>query len=168
MVVMALCLSLCGMAEERSYEGTLSLGGTSLKLVFNFSTVQNAVKCTMDSPMQLDVPIPLVEQTEKGLKEVTPWLRYFLAMDPSVYVKATRCPVLALNGSKDTQVDAGSNLSRLRKLLPFREKNGVEEMPGLNHLMQHAKTGMVEEYYQIEETFAPEVLEKMVKFIGGL
>jgi uncharacterized protein len=40
----------------------------------------------------------------------------------------------------------------------------VDEIPGLNHLFQHAKTGAVGEYGQIEETFAPEV-EKIAAWI---
>lgn len=31
-------------------------------------------------------------------------------------------------------------------------------LPGLNHLFQHAKTGGIDEYATIEETFAPEAL----------
>jgi hypothetical protein len=34
----------------------------------------------------------------------------------------------------------------------------VEEMPGLNHLFQTAKTGAPSEYGEIEETMAPGVL----------
>jgi len=38
-------------------------------------------------------------------------------------------------------------------------------LPGLNHLFQHAKTGAVTEYAAIEETFSPEVLEKIAAWI---
>jgi hypothetical protein len=31
----------------------------------------------------------------------------------------------------------------------------VDELPGLNHLFQHCKTGALAEYAQIKETFAP-------------
>ena len=39
----------------------------------------------------------------------------------------------------------------------------VHELPQLNHLFQTAETGAVEEYAQIEETFAPAALD----FIGA-
>jgi hypothetical protein len=38
-------------------------------------------------------------------------------------------------------------------------------MPGLNHLFQHAQTGLVDEYARIEETMAPEVLERTAAWI---
>jgi hypothetical protein len=44
----------------------------------------------------------------------------------------------------------------------------VDELPGLNHLFQHAKTGAFSEYAQIEETFAPEALEKIADWIGSI
>ena len=37
----------------------------------------------------------------------------------------------------------------------------VEEMAGLNHLFQTAETGAITEYYSIEETLNPAVLEKI-------
>jgi len=41
----------------------------------------------------------------------------------------------------------------------------VEELPGLNHLFQTAKTGAPAEYAQIEETIAPQVFDKIVSWI---
>ena len=38
--------------------------------------------------------------------------------------------------------------------------------PGLNHLFQHAQTGLIDEYGTIEETFAPEALEMMAEWIA--
>ena len=35
----------------------------------------------------------------------------------------------------------------------------IQIFPGLNHLFQHAKTGLPDEYGSIEETIAPEVME---------
>jgi hypothetical protein len=34
----------------------------------------------------------------------------------------------------------------------------IVELPGLNHLFQHATTGAIGEYRDIEETFSPEAL----------
>ncbi len=41
----------------------------------------------------------------------------------------------------------------------------VVEMPGLNHLLQPAKTGGVNEYGQIDETMAPAALDKIATWI---
>ena len=41
----------------------------------------------------------------------------------------------------------------------------VDELPGLNHLFQTAKTGSPAEYAQIEETMSPIALEKIGTWI---
>ena len=39
------------------------------------------------------------------------------------------------------------------------------KIEGVNHLFQHADTGLPSEYGNIEETFAPEALKAMSDFI---
>jgi len=73
--------------------------------------------------------------------------------------------VLALNGKKDLQVPPTLNLPVIRQAL---EEGGnkhfeTDELPGLNHLFQTARTGAPSEYAEIEETISPVALEK----IGG-
>ena len=63
---------------------------------------------------------------------------------------------------KDCQVLAEPNLQRIKSLCPQAE---TRLLPGLNHLFQHCTTGLPEEYFEIEETIAPETLEIMTKFI---
>jgi hypothetical protein len=97
----------------------------------------------------------------------SPWYRYFLTYDPAPALRKVACPVLAINGEKDTQVPPELNLPAIRKAL---QEGGnrhfeVDELPGLNHLFQHAKTGSITEYAGIEETFAPEALEKIAAWI---
>jgi len=102
-------------------------------------------------------------------KQLTsPWYRYFLTYDPRPALRKVTCPVLALNGEKDTQVPPKLNLPAIRKALEEGGNKNFEadELPGLNHLFQHAKTGAFSEYAQIEETFAPEALEKIAAWIG--
>jgi hypothetical protein len=41
----------------------------------------------------------------------------------------------------------------------------VDELPGLNHLFQTAKTGAPSEYAEIEETMSPLALEKIASWI---
>jgi hypothetical protein len=41
----------------------------------------------------------------------------------------------------------------------------VDELPGLNHLFQDAKTGAPSEYGQIEETISPVALDKIALWI---
>lgn len=93
------------------------------------------------------------------------WFDVFLGLDPSAFLGRVKCPVLAINGDKDVQVDAESNLSLIKSLVPQAE---IRLMPGLNHMMQHAVTGEVSEYGQIRETISPEVLEIITRFIDSL
>ena len=48
---------------------------------------------------------------------LSPWFRFFIAYDPSIALQKVRCPVLALNGEKDTQVVPKENLDRIEKAL---------------------------------------------------
>ena len=93
----------------------------------------------------------------------TPWFNTFVALNPMEFLKKTKCPVLAINGDKDTQVNGPANLGVIEKTIPKAE---IHLMPGLNHLMQHADTGEMSEYSQISETISPEVLEIIADFIN--
>jgi hypothetical protein len=77
---------------------------------------------------------------------------------------------LALNGEKDVQVSAKENLAGFDKLLTQAGNKHFKTMlmPGLNHLFQHANTGDVSEYGEIEETISPEVLDIITKWIKEL
>lgn len=96
-----------------------------------------------------------------------PWMLYFLRHDPAPVLTQVTCPVLALNGSKDTQVEAKQNLPAIGAAL---EKGGnknfkLMELDGLNHLFQECETGHPNEYAGIEQTIAPRVLETITAWI---
>ena len=48
----------------------------------------------------------------------TPYMKYFLRMNVSDILGSVKCPVMALNGTKDIQVSCDRNLSLLRQGLP--------------------------------------------------
>lgn len=96
-----------------------------------------------------------------------PWFRYFLGTDPADFWEKVKCPVLALNGTKDLQVRAEENLTALRTAL---RKGGnrdytIRSMPALNHLFQNCRSGSPAEYATIEETFAPEAMSLIAEWI---
>ena len=107
-------------------------------------------------------------QIDVAIQQLTsPWMRYTLTYDPATALRKVACPVLALNGEKDLQVSAAQNLPAIKKAL---EEGGnkqieIDEMPGLNHLFQTAKTGSPTEYAQIEETISPVALVKVASWI---
>lgn len=112
-----------------------------------------------------DVPQALKPITIKALQQAdTPYIRHFLTVDVGKLLPKIKCPVLALNGTKDTQVDCDANITRLEKGLASC-KHSIKKIDGVNHLFQHCNTGIVTEYQQIEETIAPEVLQVVAKWI---
>ena len=110
----------------------------------------------------------IVPEAQIGLqmKQLTsPWMRYFLTYDPAMALRQVTCPVLAINGSLDRQVLPEQNLPAIRKALAGNKHAEIDELPGLNHLFQTAKTGSPGEYAQIEETMSPVALEKMSSWL---
>lgn len=93
------------------------------------------------------------------------WMQTFLVLDPADYLPQVKCPVLAINGSKDCQVLASPNLQRIKQLYPQAD---CRTMPGLNHLFQHCTSGAPDEYMLIEETFAPEAIQAVGEFISSI
>ena len=112
-----------------------------------------------------DVPVALKPVTIKALQQAdTPYIRHFLTVDVGKLLPEIKCPVLALNGTKDTQVDCDANTTRIEKGLADC-KHSIKKIDGVNHLFQHCNTGIVTEYQQIEETISPEVLQEVAKWI---
>lgn len=95
------------------------------------------------------------------------WFKYFLLYDPAPSLEKLSCKVLALNGDKDIQVLSPSNLAGIREALKKSKVriSEVTEMPGLNHMFQNCKQCTVLEYAQLEETFSPEVLQKISEWL---
>ena len=103
---------------------------------------------------------PTLLETQLRMME-SPWFRFFLDYDPLPNLKNLQVPVLALYGQKDLQVPAKLNLPLLKQALQDagNKDADVRELPGLNHLFQHAYSGTPAEYAAIEETFSPDALQ---------
>jgi pimeloyl-ACP methyl ester carboxylesterase len=126
-------------------------------------------EAVLKQKLSAELPSLPPAQFDSAYRQLTsPWYRYFLTYDPETALRKVACPVLAINGEKDTQVPPELNLPAIRKALQDGGNRHfeVDELPGLNHLFQHAKTGAVTEYAAIEETFAPEALEKIAAWIA--
>ncbi len=117
-----------------------------------------AIMAGKESDVQIDLQIKLVS---------SPWFRDLLEYDPVPTLSKVKCPVLAINGEKDLQVPPETNLPPIRKALAAggNKNSEVDELPGLNHLFQTAKTGGVGEYSEIEETMSPVAMEKVASWI---
>jgi fermentation-respiration switch protein FrsA (DUF1100 family) len=122
-------------------------------------------KLDKDEKQQMVEALPLLEGQLQMV--LAPWFRHFLDYDPRPALRQVTCPVLALNGEKDLQVDARANLKAVEAAL--REGGNkdvtIQELPNLNHLFQTCKTGSISEYAAIEETLAPAALETVAEWI---
>ena len=112
----------------------------------------------------LRVPQQIIESLRMTEKSRGPWFDTFLSINPRDYLRNIKCPLLAINGEKDLQVYP-DNLEVIKEYAPEAQ---IRLMPGLNHLLQHAVTGEVSEYYEIRETTAPEALEAIASFIRNI
>ncbi|MBF4467315.1 S9 family peptidase [Flavobacterium sp. LC2016-12] len=95
------------------------------------------------------------------------WWYNFIKLDPVPFLKKVKCPVLALNGSKDLQVPAEVNLEAIKKTLldSGNKKVTTKVLPNLNHLFQECQTGLPTEYKTIEQTFSPIALEEISSWL---
>lgn len=123
--------------------------------------------------------IPLIKGINLSEKEVdaiihrlvetrtTVWMRYFYNYNPADEIEKLTCPVLSLNGSKDTQVTAKINQDGIRNaLIKGHNKDfQITELPGLNHMFQECTTGAESEYGQIAQTFSPNALHVLSDWI---
>jgi len=111
--------------------------------------------------------LAITEKDPATQQLTSPWFRYFLAYDPAPALRQVKCPVLALDGSKDLQVPPEQNLAAIRAALTAGGNTHIQitEFPNLNHLFQTATTGLPSEYATIEETFAPIALTTIADWI---
>jgi pimeloyl-ACP methyl ester carboxylesterase len=102
------------------------------------------------------------EQTiENQIRQLlTPWMRHFITYDPAPALEEVQVPVLAVIGENDVQVPPAENLPAIEAALKAGGNPDftIQELPGLNHLLQASETGAVTEYAQIEETMSPDAL----------
>ncbi|QOY91020.1 alpha/beta hydrolase family protein [Paludibaculum fermentans] len=149
-----------GVAKEVTDQNT-----ALQKKIFAILREEKDDQAAQDKLKEALAGIPGVEAQARGF--LSPWMREFASYDPAPTLQKLRCPVLVLNGEKDLQVIADQNVPPIEAAL---KKGGnkdfrIVRLPGLNHLFQNAKTGLVQEYGQIDETLAPVFLETMTTWI---
>ena len=90
-----------------------------------------------------------------------------LQIDPREAWKNVKCPVLAINGSRDYHVASKDNLEGIKKGL---EEGGnkrfkIVELENHNHMFQRTENGSPTEVPRIKESFSPIVLDLIVNWI---
>jgi pimeloyl-ACP methyl ester carboxylesterase len=124
-----------------------------------YATLTDAEKNALDWP-NLGGTLSLSWALRPGAREA-------LKFDVRPYLRQVRCPVLALNGGKDSQVPPKENLGGIEQELQAGGNRNYtrRELPGLNHLFQTCNTGAFAEYVKIEETMSPLALQAVSDWI---
>ena len=97
----------------------------------------------------------------------TPWMREFLKIDARDYWSEVDCPALAVNGTKDAQVDGGANLRAIEFALR-RNKNMTYRTVSLknhNHLLQETSNGAPSLYGKLEQSVSPLAMSMVWEWI---
>lgn len=94
-----------------------------------------------------------------------PWMKTFMQIDPSVYLPKVKCPIMAVNGEKDSQVLSEPNIKAIQEHATSCPRLVCKTYPKLNHLFQECETGLSKEYIFIEQSVAPQVMDDVAKFI---
>lgn len=169
------CVGILGHSEGGSIAYMLGAGGNA-----DFIVSLAGPACKVDTLMMLQLNklsrlqgakedvVHNVAETRQLLlsQDGGPWMKAFLNMDFSQFLKSVKCPVMALGGSNDLNVPAEFNMQSLKNGLPHNSKNVIKIYPGLNHLFQHSSTGNPLDYVNIEETMSEEVLNDMCTWIN--
>ncbi|MHC8948354.1 alpha/beta hydrolase family protein [Sphingobacterium hungaricum] len=115
-----------------------------------------------------NIPGYTAESSNELNQLLAPSFRYFMKIEPEIFIRKISIPVFAAFGSLDVQVDANQNIYGLQTILRKNSKNKIIEYPKLNHLFQTASTGSVNEYATIEETFNAQVMKDIANWIQQL
>jgi uncharacterized protein len=110
---------------------------------------------------------PKGRQDDQIKQVLNPWWRYALGLDNKAILIKLKCPVLAIYGELDQQVNPDKNIPVIEEALKEGGNKNfmVKKLPGLNHLFQTARTGSEYEYTRIEETISPQALRIITDWI---
>jgi pimeloyl-ACP methyl ester carboxylesterase len=99
----------------------------------------------------------------------SPWFRGLYRHDPETFLRRTDVPVLAVVGALDLQVPAHASAQRFRALYDGARANllTLHTPAGVNHMLQPARTGRMEEYAQTEITIADSVLQLLDTWLAA-
>jgi uncharacterized protein len=88
-----------------------------------------------------------------------PWMFNMFKVIPSTELVHLRIPILVLQGKLDQQISYTQSEAVVKMLQTVDRNIQIELFENHNHLLQHCKTGNVNEYFDNQESFSPEVLE---------
>lgn len=118
------------------------------------------------SALKINVDAKAILKSYSSLYD-TGWTGYFLRYEPATDLRKVTCPILAITGTKDTQVDAALNLPLIKATMAKTANKDLQTiaLPNLNHFLQNANTGDMSEYGNIAETMSPLALKTIDDWI---
>ena len=72
---------------------------------------------------------------------MSPWYEFFLDYDPASDISKTTCPVLVMNGEKDLQVIASSNVETIKKQSAKKQEVPSENISRTESLVSRVHNG---------------------------
>ena len=98
----------------------------------------------------------------------SPWMQFFLAHDPADDWAQVTVPVLAIFGGLDVQVDVTQNAPAVEATL---EQAGnpdftVATLPDMNHILQRAVTGGLDEYGTLEPVLHSDLMPLIIDWLA--
>ena len=104
--------------------------------------------------------------SEEALRSLlSPDVLDLVQYDPAATLARLDMPVLAVFGGQDLQIPRLLNYSMLAEGLRHNPRSMVAILPGLNHFLQTARTGLPEEYAAIQETLSPRAMDLVGEWI---
>ena len=155
------------IAAEGKADFIVSLAGPACKIDTMLMVQLNSLARVQGYNGQLVKDVATARQY-MTINDKSAWMKAFVDMDATPYVKATTCPVLALAGDKDLNVPVSINNPSLEANLKKQPKTKIKVYPGLSHLFQHSTTGNPMDAAKIDETIAPEVLTDIAEWITSV
>lgn len=159
---------------EQSYHIQQLMGISSAELNQSDQALRQimaAIKAGHKQPQLIELMLSQGDELQvaqsKAKTYLSPWFYYFINTSSQTFLNQIAVPVLALNGSLDSQVLPQSNIKGFQQALsPTLLTSKVYK--NLNHLFQPATTGLPTEYSQIETTIAPIVMKDIGSWLKQL
>lgn len=155
-------LQALGISPEKIKEEQ-NLFKEAYKIILNEKLNDTELKESLTNWFKLKYPENYVKDLVD--KFTNPWMVNFIRLDPKIYLQKVRCPILAINGSKDLQVPAKENLQVIKSVFGENKNITIKELENLNHLFQECNTGLPNEYAIIQQTISPKALEEIAEWV---
>jgi pimeloyl-ACP methyl ester carboxylesterase len=139
-------------------------GPDKIKKVLREVVGAQMTKLSRRKPTQEEVDAAIAEPLAQATH---PWTISYFTIDPREAWKKLSIPVLLVVGELDTQVPADVTIAALESSHAQPSAVTSWKLPGLNHLFQNARTGHIDEYVEITESFDAKTLDIITTWLGA-